>query len=448
VAAPPRVSVDLTAPAIVLGSRRVALCPLGDQYVVEGSLRVRLVTVAERREAVRLALASSDPATTLLDELRRAALVGGAHPDADAIILALAGGAEESLSFAACARRLADGGAARDGSIDDLAALVADRLAARAARPALTDDWVRIKFAPAAAATADVTNGAGDTEGTSGFEGAASEVNALCEAMLARLLARGTPGPASWIDGRSLGADAMQTTPRPERTSWFDDLSRVARHAVTDASAPHGATPAAMTGAATSASYAAASTALAASGTVQAIAPREPPIATATSASASIDDGSDAGARPRHGALPRPADARRERPRTRVWLGRGAFGAGPAVASDANATLARGSALAERATTSRAATSLPGSLPDPGMSDFHVAGLRRGPLPRGLREASPVVSRRSPFRSVASAPPEPFLPALDDSTATAPAATGDARDPLYEMARALADECDLRGLDP
>ncbi len=438
-AAPPRVSVDLTAPAIVFGSRRVELCPLGDHYVVEGSLRVRLVTVAERREAVRLALASSDPSSTLLDELRRAALVGGAHPDADAIILALAGGAEEGLPFAASARRLVDGGAAHCGSIDDLAALVADRLAARAARPALTDDWVRIEFSPAAAADAGEI-GCGTSDSGDG-------TTALCEAMLARLLARGTPDSTPWVDDRSPDTETSRSAPRPEGTSSFDDLARATRRAVTDAGAPYVATPTTTSRAAAAVSDTPVATAAAARGPVQPIAPREPALAGATSAPASIGDGSDLIARARHSAFPRPADAARERPRSRAWLGRGALDGGSAGLTGERAAPARVSALPERTATSRPATSVVGTLPDSDMSDFHIAaGLRNDPRPRAPCEASTASLRRSPFRSVASGPPEPFLHTPDDASVAA--AAGSAHDPLYEIARALADECDLRGIDP
>src|SRR5688572_10784016 len=91
------VTVDLSLGQVQLGPRRVSV-----------GFTPRTATFAERSLAVAEALAAEEPVSALIALLRCLAHGVAPHgreadPEADAVALALAGGAEEAPGFAECA---------------------------------------------------------------------------------------------------------------------------------------------------------------------------------------------------------------------------------------------------------------------------------------------------------------------------------------------------------
>lgn len=170
------VSVDLKRGVVTLGATQVALAPadrLGWFRLPGGSL-ARMIGFIERTALVADALASEDPQGAVTERLREAALTGAHDPITDAVLLALAGGAEEAPSFAECLETVCRLHALDWQSAQGMLAVEVDQMAAGAgnerAAPGEGKDWIRFEFAP---------------------KPEAIDLAAICAEMTARLLARG-----------------------------------------------------------------------------------------------------------------------------------------------------------------------------------------------------------------------------------------------------------------
>ncbi len=217
------VTVDLATGVVTLGGTRVALQREGEHYVAPGGVRARALTFEERSGVVAGALIDPEPNRALLTKLRNLANVSSDHDDelADALTLALAGGGEPAPSFAECARS-----ACRNASLDwqtvqQTPAVVVDQLATEQETSGGDDGWTRFEFREAP--QAEVSLGE------------------CCQQMLESLLERGTPqeakeerdgsGARPWPPQTKLRAlsDAVQTdgpnsgrsdTSSPPKFSW------------------------------------------------------------------------------------------------------------------------------------------------------------------------------------------------------------------------------------
>ena len=204
---PCAVAVDLEGGVITLGATWIALRSDGDHFRLPNSARVRAITFGERSAAIALALAEPDSEDSLLPGLRSLALDGSPDPQADAAVLALAGGGEQAPSFAECARQACKKTGLDWKAVEDMPAVAVDRVAAPHQTTANDDGWVRIAFEPRADDAQDLAG--------------------IAREMIERLLARGViavsgkrqhyrkeprPGREHRIVPRSMRASAQ---PRP-----------------------------------------------------------------------------------------------------------------------------------------------------------------------------------------------------------------------------------------
>jgi hypothetical protein len=171
------VTVDLATGAVTLGSTRVTLQREGEHYVAANGFRGRALTFEERSQVVAGALMEREPNRALLTKLRNLANLPAEALEklSDALMLALAGGGEKGLDFAACARV-----ASRNGNLDweavqQAPAVLVDQLASREAS-SQHDGWMRFEFRKASPDTLSLED--------------------CCSLMLEQLLERGMPkGP-------------------------------------------------------------------------------------------------------------------------------------------------------------------------------------------------------------------------------------------------------------
>ncbi len=142
------VTVDLATGVITLGPAQLRLERHGQKYIAPGGLLVRALTFGERSSVVAGALMDPEPNRALLAKLRQFSNV---LPDneseiADALVLALAGGGEMAPPFAECART-----ACRNANLDwhsvyQSAAVLVDQLAVSTGSPRPDDGWTRFEF--------------------------------------------------------------------------------------------------------------------------------------------------------------------------------------------------------------------------------------------------------------------------------------------------------------
>jgi hypothetical protein len=151
------VTVDFERGEVVLGSRCVCLEPVGQPYRfrLTGGVIVRAVTFEERSRAVRKALIAPDPAQALIDTLRALAMEGAADAVTDAVVLALAGGSEDAPGFDECAVAAARMHGWDWTTLNQAPAIEVDRVLANAPAPAQPGGWMRFVFAAADAGDLD-----------------------------------------------------------------------------------------------------------------------------------------------------------------------------------------------------------------------------------------------------------------------------------------------------
>jgi hypothetical protein len=178
---PTPIIVDVPHGEIVLGSRRVRLVPTDNpnRFLVHG-VDVRAVTFAERSAAVREAIVADEPPAALVAALRDRAVTGDADLVVDAVVLALAGGASEAPAYEVCAVDVARRCGWSWQALADATALDVDRLAASPAPVVAGDGWSRVIIAPPER----------------------DELEALVREMAERLVARGIAGAEAAASAR------------------------------------------------------------------------------------------------------------------------------------------------------------------------------------------------------------------------------------------------------
>ena len=172
------VTVDLATGVITLGSTQVTLERHGEQYIAPGGLLVRALTFGERSSVVAGALMDPEPNRALLAKLRHFSNV---LPDtesriADALVLALAGGGETAPPFAECARTACRNANLDWNSVHQSAAVLVDQLAGPTDSPCADDGWTRFEFREVSESSPSLED--------------------CCRQMLEKLLERGTPQEA------------------------------------------------------------------------------------------------------------------------------------------------------------------------------------------------------------------------------------------------------------
>jgi len=141
------VIVDLATGVVMLGGTRVALERDGEHYVSPDGLRTRALTFEERSSVVAGALMEREPNRALLSKLRNLANVpaGAEGALADALLLALAGGGEPAPDFAECARAACRRAHLDWQSVQTTAAVVVDQLASDGEQ-SRDEGWTRFEF--------------------------------------------------------------------------------------------------------------------------------------------------------------------------------------------------------------------------------------------------------------------------------------------------------------
>ena len=172
------VTVDLATGVITLGSTQVTLERHGEQYIAPGGLLVRALTFGERSSVVAGALMDPEPNRALLAKLRHFSNV---LPDtesriADALVLALAGGGETAPPFAECARTACRNANLDWNSVHQSAAVLVDQLAGSTDSPCADEGWTRFEFREVSESSPSLED--------------------CCRQMLEKLLERGTPQEA------------------------------------------------------------------------------------------------------------------------------------------------------------------------------------------------------------------------------------------------------------
>lgn len=393
---------------------------------------MRALTFEERSSVVAGTLMDPEPNRALLTKLRTLAKV---HPDtdselADALVLALAGGGEPAPPFAECART-----ACRKGNLDwqsvyQSAALLVDQLASSAGSPSGNDGWIRFEF----------------------WEGPELSLGDCCRQMLERLLRRGTPqqleqeqeatpGPGSSPPQAKLKA-AREDSPTGPLNSMRAEVSPQGR-----STGPRVAqrlrTRATLTRAGEVPQTAALKVSNAPSRVSSAL--RAIPLSSALMGASPNAPGEIA---PTQAADPRAdrSAVSRSAEQTADWVGKSSASVEPyprvrdTLPSGVQVPPSnRASVQTTSAAPSRTATPIPGKprLRGHRLRDLHVRNAEAfqpaiGELP------SPSASPAGMSASTSS----------DDAMTIMPRrAVSPERDWIHEIAAALADECDLRGLD-
>jgi len=430
-------SVDLARNLVSLGATRVLLepGPRPGLFRLPDGGAVRAVTFRERSAAVTEALADHDPRAALIGGLRRIGLEGNATPVADAVLLALAGGAVEAPSFAECLEAVCRSRGLDWQSAQDVGALAVDRLIAHgldgaaagsaAAREPMSrgrDDrretgWMRFEFAPAAAPDRPVefapyapqdlpvefTPYAAQDLPVDSMPAAPQDLLDICANMTARLLSRGV-SPSEALSATRRAPQLPKVRLRPVPVASMAPLTANSRQIAWTAHNPDGA-PAGLL--------------------------REGGGAAVESPARGDDAEVDAAA------------GTAGNPRELAAVIEKRAGTAAAHPSSIRAFTARAMLAASVRETPRAnpewRVARDGMAHSAGISEW--APLEASATARSswaLPEASLAVLS-SPRTHEATASP----PALPDAR---PSDIGEPRDWLGEIARALADECDLRGL--
>jgi len=191
------IQVDLERGLVTLGTLHVTLLrgPSPGTLRVEstGGPVVGLLSFAERSRLIADALAEEDPPGALIQALTAATIMEGGELDPvvlRAVVLALAGGGEEAVSFAETGVEAAQACGWNWHELNDTPALMVDRAAVTTA-PTTDDGWRRIVFTAAEE----------------------PDLEALCREMVESLLNRGASQSAARTTRRSAQADVPRSTP-------------------------------------------------------------------------------------------------------------------------------------------------------------------------------------------------------------------------------------------
>jgi hypothetical protein len=428
------IMVDLAAGVVTLGGMRVALQRKGERYVASGGLQARALTFEERSWVVAGALIDPEPNRALLTKLRNLANISGDHGDevADALALALAGGGELAPGFAECARAACRNGNLDWQTIQQTPAVLVDQLASQEGTLVNDGGWTRFEFREEPEHPTSLAE--------------------CCEQMLERLLDRGMPQQSH--DEHQAAPEAPswppQTTPRSadcdgqtdERHSASDKLSSQPESVRTRAAQP-----------------------LRARATLDHVEPPSPPDASPTPNTLSKPlpiGGSWRAASPRpQGQL--SVSTRPEFQQQHVPSIEG--GTSPNLANDhAPASADMPQAGRNLSTTLRDMLAPAGTqaiqsapitwqtpAPDRTAAPIPMRGRIRAHRLRDLPTRSQPAVGAAPEESARpwSSPSGESVTTLSDPTMEElqPNLVAPRRDWIYEIAAALADECDLRGLD-
>jgi hypothetical protein len=383
------VAVNLEKCLVDFGETEVVLRREGEIFVTPDGLRLHPVTFAQRSDAVAAALTDLDQPQRLLTELRRIAITGESNQLADALMLALAGGGEDSGAFSECARAACRFGSLNWNAVQQMPALLVDQLVAKVREDA-EDGWTRFEFQPPTAEAG---------------------IDEHCCQMVDRLLARGMPvEPPMKVAGATAPAAPLRARTRSSQTVW-DEVEPASRASSPGQSLTSGVEePAAKSILETQ--VAAPSKGVSNQMVATAAVPPVPNESTLEGATSAFD------------------------------------------ASEANTAQDwTGEASPTRIGSSGQVGSASGSVIPPASASVRPARVFFN------RQASTVLERASNDKSIehasvavpATTGLEPF--ALATAAEVAPTKTGTAvrtmprGDWLYELAIALAEECDLRGLD-
>jgi hypothetical protein len=195
------VTVDLATGVVTIGGTRVALQREGAYFNASGGFRARALTFAERSLIVAGALIDPEPNRALLTKLRTLAAPIYETTDqmADALILALAGGGEPAASFAECAREACRKQGVDWQTVQQTPAVLIDQMASADAVLTSDDGWTRFEFQEMQADSASVED--------------------CCRMMLEQLIERGTPREEAaadpdavepeWLAGKSEVEDSQ-----------------------------------------------------------------------------------------------------------------------------------------------------------------------------------------------------------------------------------------------
>jgi hypothetical protein len=411
------ITVDLVRGEVVLGGRRVVLAPVADpdvptaaegargaskRFRLEDGALVRLITFGERSSLVKQALANEAPSQALMSLLRGAAHAGPCSTLSDAVLLATAGAAEDAPEFDRCAIDASRLQALSWLSVHDTPAIVIDRALAPAVSTELSGGWNRFVF------------GSSDID-----------LETLRREMVALLLARGMPASSEPRTGNPDAGDSTDPVGIAQPIADAVPTGTVAPSSLRAASWRAGANGASAAAddtigrAAPDLPSASGRPWSAQSGTPRLRASRRPlPLREAepeARASAAATPGQSAVTVPQF-APP----ASQAMPRSAAWPARPM-----AVASSGSprAASVRSQAAAE---TNTAWTAPPSALPYPAPPfTVEAAAFRRS------SNAAPAVVPHEVAALVA--------PSISDAVAHA--------DPIDAIGRALAAECDLRGID-
>jgi hypothetical protein len=169
------VTVDLATGVVTIGGTRVALERAGAYFTAPGGFRARALTFAERSSIVAGALIDPEPHRSLLTKLRALAAPAYDKTDdvTDALILALAGGGEAAAPFSDCAREACRKRDSDWQTVQQAPAVLVDQIASEKGSADDETGWTRFEFREA------------------GQDSVSAED--CCRLMLEQLLERGTP---------------------------------------------------------------------------------------------------------------------------------------------------------------------------------------------------------------------------------------------------------------
>lgn len=421
------VTVDLATGVVTLGGTHLTLERDGERYVAPGGRRLRALTFEERSSVVAGALIDPEPNCALLTKLRNLGNIPADNGDQlmDALVLALAGGGEAAPSFAECARTACRNAGWNWQSVQETAAVVVDQLAEAADPPVNLDGWIRFEFREAPQSPPSLED--------------------CCREMLEQLLQRGTPQDEApeeeanpgreFFASRSIqdardtsGADVpdgLETgdIPRNGTSTWPSSAHSLrARAKLSPASEASSQAPTASENASPAVHIPRAIFGWSQERTMQPARAAVEPLRIRAAAE-------NASANPPSNEL---SDA---------WVD----SSGP---SETRYPTLREAAVADREfrhLPSAAVPTLPVSsnLPIPTPAKARVRAHRLRDLPARGREGAPV-----PWGEPSTAP-DVSPPTLSEVVVKdrAPQSGAPQRDWIYEIATALSDECDLRGLD-
>lgn len=169
------VTVDLATGVVTIGGTRVTLDRDATYFTAPDGFRARALTFAERSSIVAGALIDPEPNRSLLTKLR--SLAAPSHDTAtemsDALMLALAGGGEPAAPFPDCSREACRRQGTDWQTVQQTPAVLVDQIASRDDSADAEAGWTRFEFREAPQDSISVED--------------------CCRLMLEQLLERGTP---------------------------------------------------------------------------------------------------------------------------------------------------------------------------------------------------------------------------------------------------------------